>query len=329
MSFSLSPNWARWALILGLLCLPALAHPVPPGGGRGEARASRATFVPLRTVREPELQRALEAVLAERGWAELVAKRKLAVTLVGISDPSCPRFAGVNGNEMMYAASMPKIGILLGAFKRIERGELTLDAELEDLMTRMIRYSSNTAATEVMDRVGREFIAEILQSPEYGLYDRKYGGGIWVGRAYAKRAAWKRDPLRNLSHGATTIQVARFYYLLEMGALLPPALSETMKTMLSAPGVKHKFVAGIASRFPEARIFRKSGTWRNYHADSAIIAHDGKRYIAAAMVESTEGEAVLRELITDLDALIFRVPAHCPDRDASAPTPARRPARVD
>jgi beta-lactamase class A len=223
----------------------------------------------------------------------------------------------VNGNEMMYAASMPKIGILLGAFKRIERGELELDGELEDLMTRMIRYSSNTAATEVMDRVGREFIAEVLQSPEYDLYDREYGGGIWVGRAYAKRAAWKRDPLHNLSHGATTTQVARFYYMLEMGKLLPPDLSAKMLTMLSAPGVKHKFVAGILSSFPGAKIFRKSGTWRNYHADSAIIEHDGKRYIAVAMLEDPKGEAIIRKLITDLDALIFRVPAHCSGLKAS------------
>lgn len=296
-------------------------RPPAPVGSVVSASSPAKEFVPLRTAREPELQAALEAMLARRGLDGRVRKRKLAITLVGISDPACPRVAGVNGNEMMYAASMPKIAILLGAFKRIERGELVLDAELEGLMTRMIRYSSNTAATEVMDRVGREYIAQVLQSPELRLYDKDFNGGLWVGRAYAKRAAWKRDPLHNISHGATTIQVARFYYLLEMGRLLPPDLSEKMKTMMSAPGVKHKFVAGILSSFPGAQIFRKSGTWRNYHADSAIIEHDGKRYIAVAMLEDANGEEVIRTLIKDLDKLIFDVPARCPvGRKGARPT---------
>ncbi len=308
-------------IVVVLLWAAASVTWAPSAFGDSEVTSAR-EFVPLRTVREPALQKALEQMLEDQGLGAAVRKRRLAVTLVGISDPHCPRLAGVNGNEMMYAASMPKIGILLGAFKRIERGELVLDPELEDLMTRMIRYSSNPAATEVMDRVGREFIAEVLQSPEYGFYDRRYGGGIWVGRAYAKRAAWKRDPLHNLSHGATTIQVARFYYLLEMGQLLPPELAAKMKSMMSAPGVKHKFVAGILSSFPGAQIFRKSGTWKNYHADSAIIEHDGKRYIAVAMLEDPNGEQIMRELIKQLDALIFKVPAHCPASPVSLPASA-------
>ena len=305
MSRDRSAGRALLAVLLALVWFPFAA-------------AGENAFTPLRESREPVLQAALEGMLEKHGLRALVNKKKLAVTLVGISDPACPRLAGVNGNVMMYAASMPKLGILLGAFKRIERGEIQLDADFEALMTRMIRYSSNTAATEVMDRVGREFIAEILQSPDYKLYDQDFGGGLWVGRAYAKRPAWKRDPLHNLSHGATTIQVARFYYLLETGHLLRPDLTLKMKEILSEPGVNHKFVSGISSKFPGAKMLRKSGTWRNYHSDSALIEHDGKRYIAVAMLEDAKGEAVMRDLVLRLDRLIFEIPPHCPGELASS-----------
>ncbi len=124
-----------------------------------------------------------------------------------------PSLAQVNGDAMMYAASLPKIAILLAAFERIHEGKLAFNDENRQLMTRMIRRSSNTAATELIRRVGRDYINTLLTSPKYRLYDERYNGGLWVGKEYAKGVAYQRDPLHNLSHGATTFQVARFYYL--------------------------------------------------------------------------------------------------------------------
>ena len=87
---------------------------------------------------------------------------------------------------------------------------MTLDDETLEKLTRMIRNSSNSAATEILQRVGMDYLAELLQSPRYRLYDPERNGGLWVGKAYGKTPAWKRDPLHNLSHGATALQVARF-----------------------------------------------------------------------------------------------------------------------
>jgi beta-lactamase class A len=46
------------------------------------------------------------------------------VVLVDITDHDCPRLAYANPNHMIYAASLPKIAMLLGAFERINRGEM-------------------------------------------------------------------------------------------------------------------------------------------------------------------------------------------------------------
>jgi beta-lactamase class A len=145
----------------------------------------------------------------------------------------------------------------------------------------------------------------LLQSPQYRLYDPDRNGGLWVGKEYGKSPAWKRDPLHNLSHGATVLQVARFYYMLERGLLVSSESSRRMKSILADPAINHKFVKGLKTAHPDARIYRKSGTWGPFHADSAIVEHDGRRYIAVALAKSPEGGRWLSDLIVVLDSLIF------------------------
>ena len=100
---------------------------------------------------------------------------------------------------------MPKIAILLTAFVQIEQGKLDLDEKLEADLISMIRKSDNPAATRVLDLVGREDVLRLLESPRFMLYDRRHGGGLWVGKAYAKDGAYRRDPMHNISHGITAM----------------------------------------------------------------------------------------------------------------------------
>ncbi len=252
------------------------------------------------------LQSQLESELQQLGLSGAAARGELSLTLVDITDLSHPRMAAINGESMMYAASLPKIAILLGVFSSIERGEMELNDEVREKLVNMIRFSSNSAATEMLNRVGKENLAGILQSPRFALYDAKLGGGLWVGKDYGKAAAWKRDPLHNLSHGANTLQVARLYYLLETGQLFSPELSQEMKTILSKPGINHKFVKGLNQSRPGSDIYRKSGSWRSWHADSAIIERDGRRYIAVALAHSARGGAWLQKIIVTMDDLVFQ-----------------------
>ena len=253
---------------------------------------------------DPRLQQALVKHLSSLNLNNAAEHKHLSVVLVDITDTSSPRIAYVNPDEMMYAASLPKIAILLGAFQKIANGEMVLDDELLEKLKLMIRNSSNTAATEILHRVGMAYLAELLQSPRYRLYDPQRNGGLWVGKDYAKVPAWKRDPLHDLSHGATAFQVARFYYLLETGRLVSPEFSRLMKSILADPAIEHKFVKGLKEIQPDSEIYRKSGTWGPYHSDSAIVEHDGRRYIAVALAKSTHGERWLQKLIVALDDII-------------------------
>ncbi len=275
--------------------------------GDEAATDDREKFPPLSACANPDLQQGLESCLASLNLKGPAAAKKLCVALVDVTDSDNPRLAAVNGDEMMYAASLPKIAILLGAFDSIDRGEFELDEETRATLTRMIRNSSNSAATEMLNRVGKNNLARLLQSERYRLYDPEMGGGLWVGKEYGKAPAFKRDPLHNLSHGATAFQVARFYYLLETGRLVSPELSREMKEILGEPAIRHKFVKGLAGE-PEARIYRKSGTWRQYHSDSALIEHGDRRYIAVGLANDPKGGQWLSDLIGALDDLICATP---------------------
>ena len=253
---------------------------------------------------DPVLQKGLVSYLNSLKLDRAADQKNLSVVVVDITDPFSPRMAYVNPNEMMYAASLPKIAILLGAFERISKGQMTLDEATLEKLKKMIRNSSNEAATEILNRVGKDYVNELLQSPRYRLYDPEKNGGIWVGKEYDRSPAYDRDPLHNLSHGATALQVARFYYLLETGQLVSPEISQLMKSILGQPAIEHKFVKGLKEIHPESRIYRKSGTWKQYHSDSAIIEHDGRRYIAVALAKSRHGEKWLSDLIVALDKLV-------------------------
>ena len=260
-------------------------------------------FPQLREQSDRELQRELEKTIDRLGLMSEIQKEKLAVALVDITDIHHPRVASLNGDEMMYAASLPKIAILLGAFVEIEQGEMTLDANTKESLTQMIRFSSNKNATKMLDRVGHHRLQEILMSDRFKLYDPLHNGGLWVGKAYGKTPAFERDPIHNLSHGATVLQTARFYYMLETGQLVSSELTAEMKEILSNPKINHKFVKGLASH-PEATIYRKSGSWRHWHADSALIEANGYKYIAVALADDPAGGQWLSKMIAPMHELI-------------------------
>jgi beta-lactamase class A len=131
----------------------------------------------------------------------------------------------------------------------------------------------------LLHKVGFERLAEILQDERYGkLYDPARGGGLWVGKDYGKAAAWRRDPLHSLSHGASAMQAARFYYGVMNGTIIDTKYLPDLAEIFGSPAIKHKFVKGLQGR-KDVEIYRKSGTWREYHADSAVVAREDLVYI--------------------------------------------------
>lgn len=254
---------------------------------------------------DPDLEEELLRSVMDLGLEQALRERKLAIALVDVTDVAHPRAAALNGDQMLYAASLPKIAVMLGVFEKAAAGKLVIDAETRLQLQRMIRRSSNPDATALMHKVGHDFIARTLISPRYRLYDPFRNGGLWAGKDYASAGAWRRDPIDNLSHGATPMQIARFFYLLETGQLVNPQASAEMKQILGHSAIHHKFVRGLELTDPSATVYRKSGTWGISHADGALVERrDGATYIAAGIAEDPRGGEWLSQIIIQMNRLI-------------------------
>ena len=253
--------------LVTLLLLPLLApaQEIPFAYPYGSVK-------PLRNLADFNLQTKLNEKISENPhWQDLVTTRKMAVGLVDLRDPRNVKFARINGNIMMYAASLPKIAILLAAMDALEKGELKETKEILADLRLMIARSDNQASTRMIDRLGYEKIESVLTDPRYELYDEQYGGGLWVGKRYAHEGQRYPDPLKGLSHAATVSQVCRFYYLLVYGQLVSYERSKQMLQIMGEPELHHKFVNTLDKIAPDAKLYRKSGSWRNFHSDSILV----------------------------------------------------------
>ncbi len=249
---------------------------------------------------DTELQEKLDFLVASKiEWRPLVQQKRLAIGIVDLRKPSKIRYASINGDHMMYAASLPKIAVLLTAMECIADSSLQYDQALKKDLRLMIARSNNAATTRVIDKVGMMQIAKVMQQPEYALYDQNDGGGLWVGKRYAAAGIRNPEPIQGLSHAATVRQVCRFYTMLAYGQLVNEEMTQEMLKYLVDPKIYHKFVKALRVRAPRARVYRKSGSWRNYHADSALVYGEGnRRYIVVALIDDPNGSIICTEIIS-------------------------------
>jgi beta-lactamase class A len=284
------------------ILIAAIAFAVTANGAAsaGECRAP----TPLRH-KDPLLQTQLARELRAAGLESALSRRELAVSLVDLAIPGEPAYAGVNDDHMMYAASLPKIGILLAILEEVNAGRISWTPDFSWRLTKMITISNNEYATWAARLVGLREIAAVLRAPRYCFYEEGVGG-LWMGRTFEKQALVYRDPLKHISHGATARQVARFYVLLDAGQLVSPYWSEWMLAHMAPPDYVHKFFKALRDRPGLSFVARKSGTWEDFHSDSALVERDGRRYVIAALAAHPEGETMMMQIAEIADELIER-----------------------
>lgn len=257
---------------------------------------------PLETHTSPILRELLiQEINKNSKWKNLVKSNRMSIGVVDMSNLENIEYAGINDEFMMYAASLPKIAILLAAMDAIENGELQDSREIRKDMRLMISKSNNAASTRMIDRVGYDKIEQVLRSDQLKLYDEEVGGGLWVGKRYAAGGKRNPDPMKGLSHAATARQVCSFYYQLAMGNLVSTEKSEEMLDIMKEPALHHKFVNTLDKIAPKADIYRKSGSWKNWHSDSVLVWGPERKYILVALIEDAQGEQIVRDLVIPLE----------------------------
>jgi beta-lactamase class A len=226
-------------------------------------------------------------------------------TAAGVVDLQTGRLALLNPDRLDYAASVPKIAILLAYFQLHPDAVENLDAQTRRELGLMIKVSDNAWAAKYSRAMGLKGIQTVLDS--YQFYDAQRGGGLWIGKHYGKGGERYGDPLANHSHAATVRQLLRFYLLLEQGRLVSPQASRVMREIFASPDIAHlpdKFVKGLAGR--DVQILRKAGWWEDWFHDTAIVRGTGRHYIVVAMTHHPRGDDYLEELARGVDDSLAR-----------------------
>jgi beta-lactamase class A len=250
---------------------------------------------------DPGLQRQLEQI-----DAKLRANFSIAATQtsVGVLDLMHGRLAMIHPDQMEYAASVAKLGILLAYFELNSGAAKHLDAATRHDLGLMAKISSNEMASKFSHELGLKRIQGVLDHS--GFYDKEHGGGIWVGKHYGKDTERIGDPIGNNSHAVTVRQLLRFYLLLDQKKLVSPAASQMMLEILASPDLPHdniKFVKGLDGR--KVEILRKWGSWEDWLHDSAIIIGPERRYILVGLTHHPKGDYYLVHLAIEIDDLMI------------------------
>jgi beta-lactamase class A len=224
---------------------------------------------------------------------------------VGVLDLKHQRLAMIRPDSIEYAASVPKVGILLAYFATHPDAATNLDPTTRHELGLMAKASDNEMASKFSHEIGLKKIQEILN--DYQLYDKDHGGGIWVGKHYGKGDERYGDPIADDSHAATVRQLLRYFLWLEQGKLISPDASRTMREVFESPDIPHdqiKFVKGLAGR--DVQIIRKWGTWQDWRHDCAVVTggDDGRHYILVALTRHPNGDAYLEALAPAVDDLM-------------------------
>lgn len=224
-------------------------------------------------------------------------------TMVGVLDLVHLRLAMINPDRIEYAASVPKIGILLAYFQLHPEAAEKLDPTTQHELGLMAKASNNEMASKFSHELGLKNIQKVLDDD--GFYDKSRGGGIWVGKHYGKDTERYGDPIADHSHAATVRQLLRYFLLLEQGKLVSPAASKKMREIFESPDIPHdqiKFVKGLSGR--DLQIIRKWGTWEDWHHDCAVVTGPGRHYIIVAMTKHPKGDDYLEQLAPAVDDLM-------------------------
>ncbi len=137
----------RAFLYIALFCTTALCQQAvreveikPPSG-----------YVPLKLQASNDLQKLLDASIAETLASGSVKPNEISATVIDLGDPKDVRWASSRGEEQIYPASVVKMFFMAALHQQLQDGKVTLTKELERGLRDMIVDSSNEATQYILD----------------------------------------------------------------------------------------------------------------------------------------------------------------------------------
>jgi beta-lactamase class A len=232
-----------------------------------------------------------------------------------------------NADRYFHAASTMKLAVLLGVFRQIERGELTLDAPVHvrnrftsivnqepfmldlgsdadpdvyghlgktltvrELAYWMIAKSSNLATNLLVDVIGIGTIQHALDEQDID--------GMRILRGVEDQAAFAA----NLNNEVTANGLAKLLRLIADGKAYSQQASDEMRDIL----LDQQYQSGIPAGLPKtARIAHKTGNISTVHHDAGIVYLDGRKPYVLVILTQFLAEAGRGTAVADVSRDIF------------------------
>ena len=232
-----------------------------------------------------------------------------------------------NADHYFHAASTMKLAVLLGVFRQIERGELTLDARVHvrnrftsivnqepfmldlgsdadpdvyghlgktlavrELAYWMITKSSNLATNLLVDVIGIGTIQHALDEQDID--------GMRILRGVEDQAAFAA----NLNNEVTANGLAKLLRLIAEGKAYSQHASDEMRDIL----LDQHYQSGIPAGLPKAaRIAHKTGNISTVHHDAGIVYLDGRKPYVLVILTQFQAEAGRGTAVADVSRDIF------------------------
>jgi beta-lactamase class A len=245
-----------------------------------------------------------------------------------ILDLDTGAYLDIAGDRVFATASMIKIPVLVAFFQDVDAGKIRLDEELvmrQDLVateagsmqylpvgtkftaletaTEMIRISDNTATNMLIDRLGGiEALNERFKT--------------W-GLDYTEINDWLPDLAG--TNVSTPRDFVKLMALLNQGGLLSVRSRDRCLSILRTPITDTLLPRGLGEG---ATIAHKTGDIGSLVGDVGLIdMPNGKRYLAAVMVERPHNDGRAQELIRQISHLTYKFLATTPPAsEQSSPT---------
>jgi len=228
-----------------------------------------------------------------------------SICVVDLCDPDRPRVAGWKMDNFMYPASTYKLYVLGEAIREIVAGEHGLDdvvtvkernvrddsrlaagqqTSVSEILRLMMQYSDNTAANEAIDLVDRRRASALLRAMDLQ--------GSDITRKYLSRTL-EDDGYTSVAGTATCARhFATFLWAVENGAIGGGRGRGLIKSYMAMDVTgSDRMRAGLPDR---ATLFSKTGTWRIFSAQEAIVEDGQVHYILCILTPFEESVAAPR-----------------------------------
>ena len=232
-----------------------------------------------------------------------------------------------NGDHYFHAASTMKLAVLLGVFRQVERGELTLDApvhvrnrftsivnqepfmldlghdadpdvyghlgktlSIKELAYWMITKSSNLATNLLVDVVGIPTIQLALDELEID--------GVRILRGVEDQAAFQAG----LNNEVTANGLLKLLRLIADGKAYSKQASDEMLAIM----LEQQYRSGIPAGLPKAaRVAHKTGNISTVHHDAGIVFLEGRKPYALVILTQFPAETGRGAAVADMSRDIY------------------------